>query len=65
MNLADSMRLQDNIIKSGFSGKRKIKDDGENMIYCLSIEWQIFSFADKINKLLKKTQKYVSSNNQP
>ena len=36
-----------------------------NLIYCLGIEWQIFPFADKINKLPGEKWKYVSSNNQP
>ena len=38
----------------------------KNVIYCLWIEWQIFPFADKINKLpgKKKKRKYVRSENQ-
>ena len=35
------------------------------MIYCLWIEWQVFPFADKINKLQKNKQKYLSYNNHP
>ena len=56
MNLADSMRSQDNINhqQSGFTGKRKMKDDGENMIYCVWIVRQIFPFANKINILPEK-----------
>ena len=61
MNLADSMQSQDNINKVVFTGKRNIKYDGENIIYFLWIEWQIFP----INKLPEKTRKYVSSDNQP
>ena len=61
MNLADSMQLQDNINKVVFTGKRNLKYDDENIIYCLWIEWQIFPFADNINKL----RKYVGSDNQP
>ena len=53
MNRADSMQSQDNINKE------------KKVIYCLWIEWQIFPFADKINKLPEKNRKYVSSNNQP
>ena len=60
MNLADSMRSQDNINK-GASQERKIK---KYVIYCLWIEWQIFPFADKINKLPEKNRKYVGSDNQ-
>ena len=56
-----SVRSQDNINKVIFTGKRNIKYDGENMIYCLWIEWQIFLFADKINKLPEKNG---SSDNQ-
>ena len=63
MNLADSMWSQDNIYKVVFTGKRNIKDDGENIIYWLWIDWQIFPFADKINKLPKK-RKYVSSDKE-
>ena len=59
MNLADSMRSQDNINKVVFTGKRNIKDDGENIIYCLWIKWQIFRFADKINKLPEKKSMQV------
>ena len=65
MNLADSMRSQDNLNKVVFTEKRNIKYDGENIIYCLWIEWQIFPFADKISKLPEKKRKYVSSDNQP
>ena len=54
MNLADSMRSHDNINKVVSQERGKIKDDGENVIYCLLIEWQIFPFADKINKLQEK-----------
>ena len=38
MNLADSMQSQDNINKGVFTEKKKIKYDGENIIYCLWIE---------------------------
>ena len=47
VNLADSVRWQDNINKG-------VSREKENVIYCLRIEWQIFPFADKINKLAKK-----------
>ena len=53
MNLADSMRSQDKFNKIVFTGKRNIKYDGENIIYCLWIEWQRLLFADN-NKLLEK-----------
>ena len=48
------MRSLDNINKVLFTGKRNIKYDGENIIYCLWIEGQIFPFADKINNLQEK-----------
>ena len=54
MNLADSMRSQDNINKVVSQEREKVKDDGDNVIYSLWIEWQIFPFADKINKLPEK-----------
>ena len=38
MNLADSMRSQDNINKVVFTGERNIEYYGENIIYCLWIE---------------------------
>ena len=68
MNLAYSMQSQDNINKVVcFTGRWKMKYDGKNIIYCLWVEWQIFPFADKINKLPKKQTnwKYVSSSHQP
>ena len=48
------MNLADNINNMVFTGKRNIKYRGKNIIYCLRIDWQIFLFADKINKLQKK-----------
>ena len=36
------------------TGKRNIKDDGESIIHCLWIEWQIFLFAHTINKITRK-----------
>ena len=65
MNFADSMWSQDNINKVVFTGKKNIKYDSENIIYCLWIEWQIFPFTDKITKLPEKNRKYVSSDNKP
>ena len=65
MNLADSMWSQDNINKVISQEREKLKDDGENVIYCLLIEWQIFPFAGKINKFPEKNPKYVSSDDQP
>ena len=56
MNFADSMRSQDNINKVGHM-KEKIKEIGENIIYSLWIEWQIFLFVYKINKLPENKQK--------
>ena len=35
MDLVDSMRSQDNMNKVVFTGKKNIKYDGENIIYCL------------------------------
>ena len=37
----------------------------KNIVYCLWIEWEIFRYADKINKLSEKKRQYVSSDNQP
>ena len=50
MNLGDSMRLQNNINKV-----EKIKEDGEEY-NLLPMEWQIFPFAYKNNKLPEKTE---------
>ena len=58
MNLADSMRPPDNINKV-------VSQEREKYNLLPLIEWQIFPFADKINKLPKKNRKYVSSDNQP
>ena len=50
MNLAGSIKSQDNINKV-------VSQERENVIYCQWIEWQIFPFTDKINKLPKKNKK--------
>ena len=57
MNLADSMHSQHNINKV-------VSQEKEKYNLCLWIEWQIFPFADNINKLPKKT-KDAYSDNQP
>ena len=54
MKLADSIRSQDNSNKVVSQEKEKLRRMTKNIIYCLWIEWQIFPFADKINKLKEK-----------